>query len=328
MNFFEGYKKSLKSTETEDWLDLRVVRPFAYLLALFFNVLGLHPNTVTILSMIVGVASCWGYAHGSFFYEGVDGLYLNIYACLLLLFADILDCTDGQLARLSGKKSKWGRILDGMAGPVWFVPIYLTIVYRFYYHHSLEFSWLGIADTPQNVAIATGVVLILALISGFWGMTGQQRLADYYIQIHLFMLRGSKSSELDTAEAQRKEYEQLPQDCNPIWKMFQKQYIGYTQLQENSTPQFQQLMSRLKAKYGDCDKMPDEVRQQLLACSRSIMAPNAMLTFNFRTGMFFLFCLVDLPAINFLFEIIALGLLAYYINRKHETFCKQLIQNL
>lgn len=328
MKIFENYKKSLKSTETEDWLDLRIVRPFSYLLALFFNVLGLHPNTITILSMIVGVASCWGYAHGSFLYEGVEGLYFNILACLLLLFADILDCTDGQLARLSGKKSKWGRILDGMAGPVWFVPIYLTIVYRFYCHHSLEFSWLGIAETETNAAIATGVVLILALISGFWGMTGQQRLADYYIQIHLFMLRGAKSSELDTSRAQQAEYDKLPADSNPVWKMFQKQYIAYTRKQEEATPQFQQLMAKLEAKYGDSDRMPDDVRQQLLACSRSIMAPNAMLTFNFRTGMFFLFCLVDQPVMNFLFEIVVLGLLTCYINRKHEKFCCQLLQRL
>lgn len=328
MNFLKEYKKSLKSTETEDWLDLRIVRPVSYLLALFFNLLNVHPNTVTILSMIVGVASCWGYIHGSFYYEGTSGLTFNIIACALLLFADILDCTDGQLARLSGKKSKWGRILDGMAGPVWFVPIYLTIVYRFYLHHSIEFSFLGLSDTAENAVIATIVVLVLALISGFWGMTGQQRIADYYIQIHLFMLGGAKSSELDTAEAQMIEYKKLPKDCNPVWKLFQKQYIGYTQKQEESTPEFQKLMAKLKNKYGDCDKMPGEIRQKLLDCSRSIMALNAMLTFNFRTGFFFLFCLLDVPVMNFLFEIVILGLLTAYIKHRHETFCKQLNSNI
>ena len=116
------------------------------------------------------------------------------------MWADFLDCTDGQLARLTGKKSKMGRILDGLAGFTWFVPIYLGIVYRFYYHHDIEFGWLGIEDTPENTMIATAVVLVLSVISGFMGMGGQQRLADYYIQIqtscqrtHLGMSVSSRS---------------------------------------------------------------------------------------------------------------------------------------
>ena len=328
MKIFENYKKSLKSTETEDWLDLRVVRPFSYLLALLFDKFDIYPNTVTIWSMIIGVASCWGYVHGSFFYEGTDGLWFNVIACLLLFAADILDCTDGQLARLSGKKSKWGRILDGMAGPVWFVPIYLCIVYRFYNCHTLEFGWLGIADTPENIMIATAVVLVLALISGFGGMTGQQRIADYYIQIHLFMLKGEKGCELDTVEAQQAAYDKLPKDSNPIWKAFQKSYIGYTQKQEDATPLFQALMKKVKEKYGSADNMPADMHQRLLECSRKIMPWNAMLTFNFRTGIFFVFCLLDLPVENFLFEIIVLGLLTRWIISTHERCCRQILSEM
>lgn len=44
----EGYLASLKSVETEDWLDFHVVRPFCYHLARFFAKFGIHPNTVTI----------------------------------------------------------------------------------------------------------------------------------------------------------------------------------------------------------------------------------------------------------------------------------------
>lgn len=326
MKIFENYKKSLKSTETEDWLDLRVVRPFSYLLALVFDKFGTHPNTVTILSMIIGVASCWGYMHGSYFYEGREGLVLNVIACLLLLAADILDCTDGQLARISGKRSKWGRILDGLAGPVWFVPIYLVLVYRFYMHHSIEFAWFGIPDTEQNTLIATTVVLILALVSGFWGMSGQQRLADYYIQIHLYMLKGEKGCELDTSESQQQDYEALPSNCNPVWRMFQKSYINYTKMQEAATPRFQTLMQALREKYGTASAMPVEIRERLLKASRRIMPWNAMLTFNFRTGIFFVFCLLDLPAWNFAFEIVMLGLLTKWIVYTHERECTKVYE--
>lgn len=49
----EKIQKTLKSAETEDWLDLHVVRPFCYWWAVFFAKLDIHPNTVTILSMII-----------------------------------------------------------------------------------------------------------------------------------------------------------------------------------------------------------------------------------------------------------------------------------
>ena len=317
------YLATLKSSETEDWLDYRLIRPLCYFLAVFFAKLGIHPNAVTIASMFIGAASSIFFLHGSFYYEGWYGFWLNIIGVLLLFVADLFDCTDGQLARLTGKKSRLGRILDGMAGFTWFIPIYVLLLFRFYQHHSLEFSWLGIPDTEQNALIATAVVTALALYSGFACMGPQQRLADYYIQIHLFMLKGEKGSELDTSEQQQKAYDEIPAEGNRLWKYFLKVYIDYTRKQENSTPKFQQLMALLREKYGNAGNMPDEIRQELLRESRRIMPWNAMLTFNFRTGMFFLFCLIDLPACNFLFEIICLGLLTLCINRHHEAFCKK-----
>ena len=143
----EKVQSTLKSSETDDWLDIKVVRPFAYLWALLFARLDIHPNTVTIISMIIGAASSWFFAQGSFHYGGTHGLWLNVIGIILLLWADVLDCTDGQLARMTGKKSRLGRILDGLAGFVWFTPIYVGMVIRFYHHHSIEFGWLGIAVT-------------------------------------------------------------------------------------------------------------------------------------------------------------------------------------
>ena len=244
------------------------------------------------------------------------------------MVADILDCTDGQLARMTGKKSKVGRILDGMAGFVWFVPIYHGMIYRFYVHHEIEFGWLGIADTPQNVLIATAVVYVLGVISGFVGISGQQRLADYYIQVHLFFLKGEKGSELDNSQRQQELYNQM--DGNTPWveRSFQKSYIDYTKKQEKATPEFQHLLVRLREKFGSTDNIPDEVRQDFLRSSRPVITWNGLLTFNFRSFWLFLFCLLDIPAIYFLFEIFVMGLLAWYVNHRHEAFCRRIAQSL
>lgn len=328
MTLKEKFKSTLKSSETEDWLDYRVVRPLSYLWALFFARFDVHPNTVTILSMFIGAGSCIFFAHGCYYYEGAYGVIMNIIAILLLMWADIFDCTDGQLARMTGKKSQMGRILDGAAGFAWFVPIYIALVYRFYLHHDIEFGWFGIANTEQNTIIATVIVLILALISGFIGMGGQQRLADYYIQIHLFILKGEKGSELDTSGKQQQIYDQTPWKGNLVWKYFLKSYIDYTKKQEKVTPQFQNLMAKIRQKYGNEGNMPESLREELHKNSKGLMGLNAMLTFNFRAGMFFLFCLADVPAINFVFEIVAMQLLAAYINHRHESFCRRIAQTL
>jgi hypothetical protein len=244
------------------------------------------------------------------------------------MVADILDCTDGQLARMTGKKSRIGRILDGVAGFTWFFPIYVALVWRFYLHHDLEFQWLGIDDTPQNALIATAVVLVLGIISGIAGIAGQQRLADYYIQVHLFFLKGEKGAELDNSERQQQLYDQMPKDAPFYERLFQRSYVDYTRKQEKVTPQFQRLMARLRQKYGSSDAIPADVREDFRRRSLPVIFWNGLLTFNFREFWLFLFCLLDVPVCLFLFEIIVMGLLYKYVNHRHESFCRQMAEQL
>ena len=221
-----------------------------------------------------------------------------------------------------------GRILDGMAGFIWFIPIYAALVYRFYIHHDIEFGWLGISNTDENTWIATTIVFLLALVSGIAGMAGQQRLADYYIQVHLFFLKGEKGSELDNSAKQKELFNQLTWKGNFIEKLFLKTYVDYTQKQEAVTPEFQRMMGSLREKYGSIDQIPQDIREEIHANSLSLMKWNGLLTFNFRSAWLFLFCLLDIPAMNFVFEIVAMGLLYKYVNHRHESFCKKISDKL
>jgi phosphatidylglycerophosphate synthase len=330
----EKYRATLKSAETEDWLDLHVIRPFCYYCAVFFAKFDIHPNTVTIWSMIIGAASAWFFAQGSFVYgdnahgDTTLGLIYNIIAIILLMIADVLDCTDGQLARMTGKKSRMGRILDGVAGFAWFIPIYVLLTYRFYLHHDWEFSWLGIENNEQNTLIATAIVFGLGLISGIAGLAGQQRLADYYIQVHLFFLKGEKGSELDNSVRQQEIYDQMGKDVSAVERYFQKSYISYTQKQEKATPQFQRLLAALREKYGSLDNIPADIRKEFHDYSLPVIKWNGLLTFNFREFWLFLFCLLDVPAALFVWEIVGMGLLCLYVNKRHEAFCKKMADKL
>ena len=48
---------TLKSSDTEETIDIYFTRPIGYRWALFFNKFNVHPNVVTILSIFLGVAA-------------------------------------------------------------------------------------------------------------------------------------------------------------------------------------------------------------------------------------------------------------------------------
>jgi len=324
----EDVKSTYKSNDTEEWLDKVWTRPIGYLWALFFRRLHIHPNTVTVLSMILGAGSAIFFAHGSWRTEGMNGLLYNIVAILLLAWANFYDSADGQLARMTGQKTQLGRILDGAASEVWFIPIYLALVYRLNSHHAFEFRWIGIEDNEQNILIFTLIFLGLALYAGFGCHARQCGLADYYRQIHLYFLNGKGGSELDNSVQQQKIYDGTPWKGNFIWKTFLKTYVNYTKTQEAQTPNFQLLLNKLREKYGTTENIPQSFRNEFRTLSLPMMKWTNILTFNTRAIVLYITCLVDLPWLYFFFEIVIMTAFYYYMRFCHEKFCKKLYDKL
>jgi len=317
-------KSTYKSNDTEEWLDRVFTRPIGYLWARLFARLGVHPNIVTTLSMIIGVASAFFFAHGSYRTEGVNGLICNIIGVLLLAWANFLDSADGQLARITDQKTLLGRILDGIASEVWFISIYCALVWRFWQHHALEFSWMGIHDTPENAIMMTIILFAFALYSGFHCHAGQCALADYYRQIHLLMVNGKAGSELDHSSRLRLIYQTIPWKGHYLYKVFLRNYIRYTSQQERRTPSFQALRLRARQAYGSIENVPQDFRDLFRAYSLPLMPLTNILTFNTRAVMLYVCCLIDFPWFYFLFEIVMMSVLCEYMRRKHEQFCKKL----
>lgn len=247
-------------------------------------------------------------AHG-----GSTGLLWNVAGVLLLAWANFFDSADGQLARMTGKKTQLGRILDGAASEVWFIPIYCALVWRFYQHHALT---------------ATLLLFVAVLYSGFHCHAGQCALADYYRQAHLYFLKGEAGSELNTSEQQQRLYDSLPWRGNLIEKTFLKAYVNYTRKQERMTPHFQQLMKRLHQRYGTTENIPETFRNVFQHHSLPLMKWTNILTFNTRAIVLYACCLADFPWLYFVFEIVVMSALSQYMRYRHEQFCKQLCADL
>ena len=306
--FKEMLQASFKSNDTEEWLDVHFTRPIGLVFALFWNKLGVHPNVITILSIFLGIGA------GICFYY--TDLWHNVAGVLLLMFANFCDSTDGQMARLTGKKTLIGRMLDGFSGDVWFFCIYVALCMRMQNQPipGMEQTW-GIW------------IWVLGAIAGFLCHSPQSSLSDYYRNIHLFFLKGKSGSELDNSEQQHKVFEQMKADKDWLGCLFFYNYANYCRSQEKRTPKFQrffQLYNEAQTAEASQQEMREQGRLSFLEGSRPLMKYTNVLTFNTRAICIYITALLNCPWAYFLFEIIVLSILYVHMHRKHETLCEKL----
>lgn len=297
MNLKQRVLSTMKSREVESDFELYVTRTPGYLWALFFRWLNVHPIAVTLMSIVIGSAS------GFFFMP--DDLCYNLIGMLLLIWANWYDCADGQLARMTGKKTLVGRVLDGFAGNVWAFFIYIALLLRMWP------EW-GIT------------IFILESWAGFYCHSRQCALADYYRNIHLWVTLGKEESELDTSIEQQRRMESLRWNKKEWFEKFYLFfYVRYTRSQERQTPEFQLIKPLL-------DRLPldNPIRQQFRKESLPLMPLCNILTFDTRVGVLFLSLLVGHPWIYIIFEITVLEILRFYTRHRHEALCHELRQKL
>ena len=119
-------RKTFKPRDVEEPVDYWVNRPLASVLVKGLAPLPVTPNQVTILSGIVGIAACPVIALAP-----LDSRWQLPFAGALLYLSILLDCADGQLARLRGQSSMVGRFMDGVVdvGPIGAVFLGFAIYY-------------------------------------------------------------------------------------------------------------------------------------------------------------------------------------------------------
>ena len=287
-------ESTLKSTDTEEFIDIHFYRPIGYRWALFFSKLGVTPNQITIASIFIGMAA------GVCFY--FDQLWIKFLGVTLLVWANSYDSADGQLARMTGQKSELGRILDGACGVLWFTSIYIALILK-------QFPEWGL------------YILILALVAGYFhGM--QTRMADYYRNIHLLFLKGKNGSELDNSKEVKAKYEAMSWKKEFVKKLFEWNYIDYTKKQERMTPRFQELIEKIKIKHSEGVSL-EKFRLEFREKSFPLMKFTNMLSFNLRAIVLCLSILIGYPWAYFVFEITVMNFLLVYMVWKHERICKE-----
>ena len=109
---------AFKAREIEEFVDVYFFRRLGILCAHAARLAGLSPTAVTWVALVAGGAGGCALASSRYAYLGVA----------LLVMHGVLDSADGQLARMTGQSSEFGRLMDGVAGYVTHVAMYLGLL--------------------------------------------------------------------------------------------------------------------------------------------------------------------------------------------------------
>jgi CDP-diacylglycerol--glycerol-3-phosphate 3-phosphatidyltransferase len=133
-------------------------RKFSRPTARILNKLNFKPNQVTFLSFILGVLS-----GVIFFYR------MYIYGLIVLFISEILDCADGDLARLQKKISKKGEFIDSFLDRIVEVVIFygliLTNPSQLMLIGTLALTWSILVSYARSKAEVIGVSCDIGIAS-------------------------------------------------------------------------------------------------------------------------------------------------------------------
>lgn len=282
-------KSTYKAKDTEELLDRIFYRPFGYAMALGSKAAGLTPNAVTIISIFVGVAA------GHFFYY--ESISLNLYGIVLLILANAMDSADGQLARITNTKSRTGRILDGIAGNLWFVSIYIHLYFRL----------INNGYDP---------LILLLLVAAGISHSFQSAYADYYRNYYLLFVHGKDKSEIEESGNIKEKYNKLSWGKDFYQKFLMRVYLNYTLEQELFSKNIIRLYKLAKSKFNADN--PASVSSFYKKMNKPLVKYFNILTTNTRMIFLFIALLLNEPILYFLFELTLLNILLIYVIFKHE----------
>lgn len=144
----QQYRKTLKPRELEELPDLLLCRPPAFLLAKLLARTPVTPDAVSIFAMFWSAFVAYGFAQGEYRWGLVAGAAYYLW--------NVLDCVDGQLARMKKQYSPIGYILDQVVDQVSTVTFFVGMAIGLNRAHPGE-SWL---------LITAGIGLLMGMECG------------------------------------------------------------------------------------------------------------------------------------------------------------------
>jgi hypothetical protein len=205
--FVEEYRRSLKMSEAEEVFDVLFYRPFAFLFVKTVYRTPLTPNQVTLLSLLCGCIGAYEYS---------DGIMPALaWGSAWYAVANILDCADGQLARLQKSGTLFGRLIDGIADYLSSLAIFLGLGF-------------GLAATGHSAWwLVAGGIVSTAVHAMFF---------DHYQSEYISAVRGERNFLERESEQFGNELGRLRESGRePMKSVILSFYVRYLELQRRSS---------------------------------------------------------------------------------------------
>jgi hypothetical protein len=286
-----------KVREAEGILDLYFYRRLGFQLAKVFAKLGMSPVGVTLLGGVFGIV-----AGHLYFYRD---LTTNIAGMVLHICANLLDNADGQLARLTGRQSREGRIIDSVVDHLIFTSIYVHLILRCFVEGAPPIFFL--------------VALAAALSHGL-----QSGAADYYRNAYLYFVSQRSRGDFDSSAALRSDYQAFNWRENPWQKSLVLLYLNFTRQQEMMSPVLKKLRETVDRLFGE--QIPEWLAAQYRNAARPAFKFWGVLMTNTRMLLLFAVLLIDRPAWFFWIEITMFNLVLVYLLYRQRNMCRALLE--
>lgn len=292
-------ESTYKARDVEETIDILFYRPTGYVLARASQAVGITPNEVTIVSIIVGITA------GHLFYY--TDLMTNVLGMILLVIAEAMDSADGQLARMTSSHSRFGRILDGFGGNLMFISVYL--------HLCLRIISGGGSAWVVPVAILAGA-----------SHSFQCAMADYYRNAYLYFVYGESRSELDEASTVAGVYGQLRWRKDFIRKPLMKIYLNYTRQQELLAKNFRELYTTAQQRFGA--NLPDWLKREYAEKNKPLLKYYNFITTNTRVIALFCALAIGHVLLYLAFELLVLNAVLVGVTVRQEKLNRRMLMTV
>ncbi|MGB9474924.1 MAG: CDP-alcohol phosphatidyltransferase family protein [Candidatus Udaeobacter sp.] len=289
-------ESTFKARDVEGAFDLYFYRPIGFWLAQFFARLKMTPAGVSLLAGIFGIV-----AGHLYFYRDLS---INVAGMVLHVCANTLDNADGQLARLTHRESREGRIIDSIADHLVFVSVYV--------HLTLRYLFEGSSPAICLLALAAGVSHAL-----------QGAAADYYRNTYLYFVTATVRKGVDSSSELRSDYRKLTWRHTPWQKLLLALYLNFTRQQEMLAPRLKTFRDVTGQLFHG--KIPDWLRTRYRNVARPMLKWWGLLMTNIRMLVLFALLFISQPVYYFWFELIPLNLLFVYLLFRQDNMAESLL---
>ncbi len=214
-----NYKLSLKGIDAEEILDLAIYRPISFqFVRLIYNT-NITPNQISYAALFFGVLAGVFYAFGSEF--------SFLMAALSFFLCNVLDCADGQLARLKKNGTRIGRIIDGLIDYITAISTFVGIAIALQTSTSMYYEWGYKSLMMESATYAWTLTVIAALSRAL-----QNMMFDKYRNMYLKYVYGKSDDANENLEEYKKELTALKRlKGRYAAKILMNLYYDYTLLQ-------------------------------------------------------------------------------------------------